>query len=105
MLVVVSPAKNLDFESDIPVKQFTQPVMLEDTEKLMEVCRTLSPADLSSLMKISDKLATLNANRFAEFTTPFGNKAVIHETVHRKSFCTKYLIGQAIRACFLLKAR
>ena len=48
MLVVVSPAKNLDFESDIPVKQFTQPAMLEDTEKLMEVCRTLSPADLSS---------------------------------------------------------
>ncbi|WP_394221470.1 peroxide stress protein YaaA [Alteromonas gracilis] len=71
MLVVVSPAKNLDFESEIPVNQFTQPEMLEDTEKLMEVCRTLSPADLSSLMKISDKLATLNANRFAEFSTPF----------------------------------
>jgi len=71
MLVVVSPAKNLDFESDIPVSQFTQPVMLGDTERLMEVCRTLSPADLSSLMKISDKLATLNANRFAEFSTPF----------------------------------
>lgn len=71
MLVVVSPAKNLDFESDIPSKQFTQPSMLEDTMRLMEVCRTLSPADLSSLMKISDKLATLNANRFAEFSTPF----------------------------------
>ena len=71
MLVVVSPAKNLDFESDIPSNQFTQPSMLEDTMRLMEVCRTLSPADLSSLMKISDKLATLNANRFAEFSTPF----------------------------------
>ena len=71
MLVVVSPAKNLDFESEIPVSQFTLPAMLEDTERLMEVCRTLSPADLSSLMKISDKLATLNANRFAEFSTPF----------------------------------
>ena len=71
MLVVVSPAKNLDFESKVPVSQFTQPAMLEDTERLMEVCRTLSPADLSSLMKISDKLATLNANRFAEFSTPF----------------------------------
>ncbi|MEM7420603.1 MAG: peroxide stress protein YaaA, partial [Pseudomonadota bacterium] len=71
MLVVVSPAKNLDFESEIPVSTFTQPSMLEDTERLMKVCRTLSPADLSSLMKISDKLATLNANRFAEFSTPF----------------------------------
>lgn len=71
MLVVVSPAKNLDFESNIPVGQFTQPELIEDTERLMKVCRTLSPADLSSLMKISDKLATLNANRFAEFSTPF----------------------------------
>ena len=71
MLVVVSPAKNLDFESHVPVNDFTQPAMLEDTNRLMEVCRTLSPADLSSLMKISDKLATLNANRFAEFSTPF----------------------------------
>ena len=71
MLVVVSPAKNLDFESNIPVDQFTQPELIEDTERLMKVCRTLSPADLSSLMKISDKLATLNANRFAEFSTPF----------------------------------
>lgn len=65
------PSKNLDFESEIPVSTFTQPSMLEDTERLMKVCRTLSPADLSSLMKISDKLATLNANRFAEFSTPF----------------------------------
>ena len=71
MLVVVSPAKNLDFESSIPVSDFSQPAMLDDTNRLMEVCRTLSPADLSSLMKISDKLATLNANRFAEFSTPF----------------------------------
>lgn len=71
MLVVVSPAKNLDFESAVPTSTYTQPALLNETEKLMEVCRTLSPADLSSLMKISDKLATLNANRFAEFTTPF----------------------------------
>jgi len=71
MLVVVSPAKNLDFESTIAVSDYSQPAMMEDTERLMTVCRTLSPADLSSLMKISDKLATLNANRFAEFSTPF----------------------------------
>ena len=71
MLVVVSPAKNLDFESVVPTGEYTQPALLDETERLMKVCRTLSPADLSSLMKISDKLATLNANRFAEFSTPF----------------------------------
>ncbi|WP_218310144.1 peroxide stress protein YaaA [Alteromonas antoniana] len=71
MLVVVSPAKNLDFETDVPVKDYTQPEMLSQAEKLVSRCRELSPAELGSLMSISDKLATLNANRFTEFTTPF----------------------------------
>ncbi|QJR80064.1 peroxide stress protein YaaA [Alteromonas pelagimontana] len=71
MLVVVSPAKNLNFESPIPITQYTQPEMLEDTKRLAARCKALSPAELSSLMSISDNLATLNANRFAEFHTPF----------------------------------
>lgn len=71
MLVVVSPAKNLDFETPVPVASFTRPAMLSSAEALVETCRKLTPADLSSLMKISDKLATLNANRFDSFTTPF----------------------------------
>lgn len=71
MLVVVSPAKNLDFESDVPTSKYSQPALLDETERLMKVCRTLSPEDLSSLMKISDKLAALNANRFSSFSTPF----------------------------------
>ncbi|TPV56953.1 peroxide stress protein YaaA [Aestuariibacter sp. GS-14] len=71
MLVVVSPAKNLDFDTQIPVSEHTQPVLLSDAATLAQECKALTPADLSSLMKISDKLATLNANRFAEFSTPF----------------------------------
>ncbi|MCW8107010.1 peroxide stress protein YaaA [Alteromonas ponticola] len=71
MLVVVSPAKNLDYETNVPVTQFSQPEMMEQTQKLVEISRQLSPAELASLMSISDKLATLNANRFAEFTLPF----------------------------------
>lgn len=71
MLVVVSPAKNLDYETQLPVTEHTQPELLSSAETLVERCRKLSPADLSSLMHISDKLATLNANRFADFSTPF----------------------------------
>lgn len=71
MLAVVSPAKNLDFESEIPIDTFTQPSMLNEVDQLVKFCRELSPADLSSLMKISDKLALLNAERFASFSTPF----------------------------------
>ncbi|MCP4864417.1 MAG: peroxide stress protein YaaA [Alteromonas sp.] len=71
MLVVVSPAKNLDYESSVPVSEYTQPELLDDASTLAEECKELSPAQLGSLMKISDKLATLNANRFAEFSVPF----------------------------------
>lgn len=71
MLIVVSPAKNLDYESKVPVSEYTQPLLLDDAAALAEECKALSPAQLGTLMKISDKLATLNANRFSEFTVPF----------------------------------
>ena len=71
MLVVVSPAKNLDYSTQLPLDQATTPQLLEDAKALVARCQSLSPAELSSLMSISDKLATLNANRFAEFSTPF----------------------------------
>lgn len=71
MLFVVSPAKNLDYETPAPVDNFTQPEMLDDAAALVKVCKELSPQQLGSLMSISDKLAGLNAARFAEWGTPF----------------------------------
>jgi cytoplasmic iron level regulating protein YaaA (DUF328/UPF0246 family) len=72
MLLVVSPAKNLDYKSSVPSQlSATQPRLLKQTETLVETCKDLSPADLSSLMGISDKLATLNAERFNSFEFPF----------------------------------
>lgn len=71
MLMVVSPAKNLDFDSSAPTSAFTQPELMQKTKDLVEQCKTLAPSDLSSLMKISDKLAILNAERFNSFSMPF----------------------------------
>lgn len=71
MLLVVSPAKNLDFESPLPSSDFTQPAMLKDAENLVKTCKKLAPSELASLMHISDKLSILNAERFSSFTTPF----------------------------------
>lgn len=71
MLVVLSPAKNLDFESDLRTKEYSQPRLLDHAEQLVERCRQLSPQQLGSLMEISDKLAGLNAARFAEWQRPF----------------------------------
>jgi len=71
MLFVVSPAKNLDYETALPTTEFSQPEMLDESELLIEKCRALTPADISSLMSISDKLAGLNAARFGEWHLPF----------------------------------
>ena len=71
MLLVVSPAKNLDYESPVATDKYTQPELLEHSEVLIKKCKTLTPADISSLMGISDKLAGLNAARFGEWSTPF----------------------------------
>ncbi|WP_077285641.1 peroxide stress protein YaaA [Cognaticolwellia aestuarii] len=71
MLLVVSPAKNLDYESAAATEKFSQPELLEHSKVLIKKCKTLTPADISSLMSISDKLAGLNAARFGEWATPF----------------------------------
>ena len=71
MLVVISPAKNLDYDSPSATSTFTQPEMLDDSQKLIKRCKKLSPAKISSLMKISDKLAGLNADRYSSWHTPF----------------------------------
>ncbi len=71
MITLISPAKNLDYETPPPVSDFTRPELLEHSEALMSVCRDLSPAQIGSLMKISDKLAALNAARFGEWAQPF----------------------------------
>ena len=71
MLIVVSPAKTLDYDSPLPSLRATQPRLLEHSAELVERARKLSPADLASLMKVSDKIAHLNVERFAQWSRPF----------------------------------
>jgi hypothetical protein len=71
MLFVVSPAKNLDYQQAANTLVFSQPDFLEESKKLVEICKKKSPAKLASLMSISDKLAGLNAARFSSWTVPF----------------------------------
>lgn len=71
MLIVISPAKTLDYQSPLATKKFTQPEMLDKSQQLIEICRELTPVQISSLMGISDKLAGLNAARFSEWQPNF----------------------------------
>jgi len=71
MLLVVSPAKKLDFESPLATTIHTQATLLAHSEILIERCLELSSDQIASLMKLSDKLAGLNAARFGEWSLPF----------------------------------
>lgn len=71
MLFVLSPAKNLNEKDPAPVREYTQPALLEQAEILMEEVRRLAPQDIAALMHVSDKIALLNFERNAVWHTPF----------------------------------
>lgn len=71
MKIIISPAKSLDFESEVPTSLHTQPEFLEQSEKLNKKLKTLSRKKLADLMSISNDLANLNYERNQEWETPF----------------------------------
>ena len=71
MLMVISPAKTLDYTSPLATEDFTQPRFLDQSSQLIEILRQLSPNELADLMKLSDKLAGLNVARFTEWQPDF----------------------------------
>ena len=71
MKIVISPAKSLDFESELPTKKYSQPHFLEQAERLNKVLVKKSPKALSKLMGISNILAELNWDRNQKFSIPF----------------------------------
>lgn len=74
MLVLLSPAKSLDFESRLPTRKHSQPRMLERSRQLIDLLRTKSADEVASLMHISDDLAVLNVERYRDFDPPFTPK-------------------------------
>jgi cytoplasmic iron level regulating protein YaaA (DUF328/UPF0246 family) len=71
MKILISPAKSLDFETKAPVESHTEPIFLEEAERLSKVLKKKSVRSLSKLMAISDQLARLNYERNQEWHLPF----------------------------------
>ncbi|HLV77196.1 MAG TPA: peroxide stress protein YaaA [Marinobacter sp.] len=71
MLMIISPAKTLDYESPLATERYTQPEFLDDACELIDQLKALEPHQVSNLMSISDKLGQLNAERFRTWRTPF----------------------------------
>ncbi len=66
MKVVISPAKSLDYSTDLPLTTFTKPAFLKQSKEINTVLKDLTPNELKDLMSVSDKLAELNWKRNQE---------------------------------------
>lgn len=74
MLLILSPAKSLDYTTPATTDAHTLPEFIPEATRLIERLRQLSPAQIASLMQISDPLAALNHERFAAWSPKFSTK-------------------------------
>jgi len=81
MLIVVSPAKTLDYETPAKTSITTVPDFLNDSQELINRLRRFSSLDIAELMKVSKKIADLNFERYEawnkKFTTKNAKQAVL----------------------------
>lgn len=71
MKIIISPAKSLDYETELPTERHTTAKFLKDSRVINKVIRKKKPKELSELMDISDNLAELNWQRNKSWKTPF----------------------------------
>jgi cytoplasmic iron level regulating protein YaaA (DUF328/UPF0246 family) len=71
MKMIISPAKSLNFEKELPTSIATQPAFISDSERINELLKKKSVSSLGSLMGISEKLSQLNWERNQAFELPF----------------------------------
>lgn len=81
MLIVISPAKTLDYDTPSVTASHSLPDFVEHSDELIEQLQKLSVQDVAQLMKLSDKLASLNVARYEswapEFTQDNAKQAVL----------------------------
>lgn len=71
MLIILAPAKTLDFEKQQVTRRSSTPAFVEDSETLVNCLRRFSPKQLSNLMKISGELAQVVHQQYAAWSPPF----------------------------------
>lgn len=71
MLIVLSPAKSLDYDTPPTTDLHTKPDFIARSAELIDVLKEKSPAQISTLMGISDQLAALNVERYASWSRKF----------------------------------
>ncbi|MEY2887422.1 MAG: hypothetical protein RI913_841 [Pseudomonadota bacterium] len=74
MLIVLSPAKSLDYDTPPTTDKHTLPIFINESAKLVADLKKLSLQEVAELMDLSDKLAALNVARFGEWSKKFTAK-------------------------------
>ncbi len=69
MLLLLSPAKSLDYETPLQGQPHTAPLFVKQSKALIDVLRTRSPQQIADLMDLSDKLSTLNVARYQAWSS------------------------------------
>ena len=73
MIVILSPAKTLDFEKTSNFSKHTIPTFLEESTYLISELKKKNEQELSDLMSISSKLSTLNSKRYHSWNSDFNS--------------------------------
>ena len=71
MLIVLSPAKALDYKTAVKVKSSTLPEFVSESAKLIADLKQLAPQEVANLMGLSDQLAALNVGRYRDWSKKF----------------------------------
>ena len=64
MLILLSPAKTLDYESPLPPVTASSPQFVAQSSALIDTLKKKTPKQIAALMDVSDALAQLNAARY-----------------------------------------
>ncbi len=72
MLLVISPAKKLDYKDALPEIGMANPQFLAEAETIAAIMQKKSRAEIKQLMKLSDNLAELNYTRYQNWTAATG---------------------------------
>lgn len=101
MLCLLSPSKTLDLEPLKKSVKTSEPALIEETKKLIPILKKKNTKQLMSLMEISEKLATLNVERYKAFRYPFPTdeakpalfmfKGDVYEPIEPASYSAKQL--------------
>src|SRR5690606_14823824 len=75
MLLLLSPAKKLDYDSPVSTNTHTQPLFIKRSTELIKVLKTKSAEDIAALMKLSPALSELNVQRYSEWKPRFDQKS------------------------------